>query len=715
VNFFEHQDQARRNTRLLLLLFALAVFCLVFISNLLIIFVPFEFNTDPLLNQGKIYLPTCYSDETCVIWDNIPWRNMFYISAVILGGVFFGAWWRSFQLRAGGQAVAQMMGGSEVDHNTDDYLEKRFVNVAHEMALAANTTMPSLYVMKDEPGLNAFAAGFSHKDAVIAVTQGLLDETNRDQLQSVIAHEFSHIIHGDARLNMRLLAIINGIEFIADAGYVLMRASGFGSYGYGRGSLFSSRSNSRNSKEEAGFALAAFGAGLAMVVLGYLGVFFGSLIKAAVSREREYLADASAVKYTRNGDAVADALKVILHQGGNSKGSYLSNGHSAELSHFFFAKPVSMLRSVFATHPPLVDRIYRVQPNWDGNTLVKSKVADVRRKAAEHAAAKKAEAAADEQQMFDMEASPLVAALMVADQLEEAILAKKQQAASGLSLAPLEDDSAALVNTNDDAKFIQSIKPLFANPVCAAALILQMLIEQQFEDDSLLSAGQSVEQERKKLQALVSKHWPEIKEQWVKVGGLKLSERDVLLLVDLALPSLKALRKDEYALFKKLLIAIIKRDQEITIQEWCIYHLIDAGLEAHFNFKKEKDSKYNKAQAIELPLTTLLHVFIQATSQSEQDKNAALAKAMNTLGLYNAPTSLDWHKAPSLDDLKLAINEINLAYSLLKAKIMQALADASKHDGIIEKNEQQLITTIAAIIGVPMPNSMVDELSLMQI
>lgn len=328
-NFFQQQDLARRNTKILILLFMLAVLSLIVLTNVLVM-LSFGFF------QGQQAM-------------RLPWELISTISLVVIAvvGLAIVAKWQ--QLKLGGRTIAQSLGGERLSADSKDPLQRRLLNVVEEMALAANLPVPPVYLLP-ERGINAFAAGYSPADAVIGVTQGCIEQLNRDELQGVVAHEFSHILNGDMRMNIRLIAILNGILFIGHIGYYLLRA--------GRGARIGFSSRKRG--EGAG-AIMLLGIGL--VVIGYLGSFFGNLIKAAVSRQREYLADASAVQFSRNPLGIAGALKRI---GGYKPGSRIQHGNADEVSHFFFGEAISRWAAIFATHPPLEKRIRRVDPSWNG-------------------------------------------------------------------------------------------------------------------------------------------------------------------------------------------------------------------------------------------------------------------------------------------------------------------------------------------------------------
>ena len=278
------------------------------------------------------------------------WRPELFlgIAAGTLLVVALGSLYKIAELSAGGETVALMMGGRAVDPQTTDLAERRLLNVVEEMALASGIPVPPVFVLENEPSINAFAAGHQPGDAVVAVSAGALRYLSREELQGVMGHEFSHILNGDMRLNLRLIGVVNGILVLAILGYYILRFGGL--------------SGRRSDKDSSGAAI--FFLGLALVILGYLGVFFGNLIKAAISRQREFLADASSVQFTRYPGGIAGALKKI---GGLDEGSRIRDAHASEISHMFFGDAFagSFFR-LFATHPPLDERIRALEPNFDG-------------------------------------------------------------------------------------------------------------------------------------------------------------------------------------------------------------------------------------------------------------------------------------------------------------------------------------------------------------
>lgn len=336
-NFFAQQDLARRNTRILVALFTLAVLLLLLLTNIV-----------TLISLGLLD-PAFISGPWQ--WQTLPWHLLGWVSLGVITAVTLAVLYKWQQLKAGGKVVAQSLGGVRLSADSSDPLQRRLLNVVEEMALAANTPVPPVYLLP-EHSINAFAAGYSPADAVIGVTQGCLQQLNRDELQGVIAHEFSHILNGDMRMNIRLIAVLNGILFLGHIGYYLLRGS--------RSSAVRVGSRSSGNKNSGGGVLAL---ALGLVVIGYVGSFFGNLIKAAVSRQREFLADASAVQFTRNPRGIAGALKVI---GSHSSHSKIAHANADENSHLFFGEAISRWASIFATHPPLATRIKRLEPHWNG-------------------------------------------------------------------------------------------------------------------------------------------------------------------------------------------------------------------------------------------------------------------------------------------------------------------------------------------------------------
>jgi len=335
MNFFQYQDQARRQTRWLVFLFTLAVISIVIIIDLLVL-LTLGMDASKLAEQQGVFSATLFTSN----WPMLAGTSAATLSVVGLASLF-----RMAGLRSGGGKVARDLGGILVTSDTQDANKRRLRNVVEEMALASGIPAPEIYVLEQEAGINAFAAGFSPSDAAIAVTRGALESFTRDELQGVIAHEFSHIFNGDMRLNIRLMGVLFGIMVLALVG---------------RRVLLSAR-YTRSSKDSGAGAILLIA--LAVTMAGYVGLFFGRVIKSAVSRQREYLADASAVQFTRHPDGIAGALKKIAV---HSSSSHL-DAESEEVSHMLFG--AGSRQHLLATHPPLLDRIRRIQPDFQEEEL----------------------------------------------------------------------------------------------------------------------------------------------------------------------------------------------------------------------------------------------------------------------------------------------------------------------------------------------------------
>ncbi len=322
MDFFEKQERARLQTKWLVFYFAFAV-----VGIIAVLHIGFSL----LLGQPL--------DD---------WELLAFTAGGVLIAVVIGSLVKIAELSKGGKAVAEMLGGTPVNPSTTDTNERRLLNVVEEMSLASGVPVPQVYVL-DEEGINAFAAGYSTGDAAVGVTRGCIERLSRDELQGVIGHEFSHILNGDMRLNIRLMGLLNGILFLALLGGVLMRLAA------------TTRPRSSNDKNGGSIVAVLIAGGLVLYIVGWIGVFFGKLIKAAVSRQREFLADAAAVQFTRNPDGLAGALSKIA-----SHSSQLAHPKAQEASHMFFGNGMAEAwLGLFATHPPIQQRIAEIAPNFD--------------------------------------------------------------------------------------------------------------------------------------------------------------------------------------------------------------------------------------------------------------------------------------------------------------------------------------------------------------
>jgi len=314
MDFFESQEKARQRTKWLVFYLVLAVAGII-----------------AALHIGFCLLAGHPFDD---------FELLAFTAAGVIVAVAIGSLVKLAELSKGGRVVAEMLGGIPVNPGTSSPAERRLLNVVEEMSLASGVPVPSVYILND-PAINAFAAGFGTGDAAIGVTRGCIDQLDRDELQGVVAHEFSHILNGDMRLNIRLMGVLHGILFLALIGGILLR---MGLY---------NRPRSRNGKNDGSILALLIAGGVILYIVGWIGVFFSKLIKAAVSRQREFLADASAVQFTRNPHGIAGALAKI-----QSRSSRLESPRAQEASHMFFGNALkSAWFGIFATHPPIPERI----------------------------------------------------------------------------------------------------------------------------------------------------------------------------------------------------------------------------------------------------------------------------------------------------------------------------------------------------------------------
>lgn len=631
MDFFQSQDVARRNTRKLVVLFLLAVLSLIAITNLLIM------ATLGLLSE----------DPAAGLAEQLDWRAFFWVSVAVITVVVFGSLYKVASLSGGGARVAEMMQAQLIVDGTGDPDRQRVLNVVEEMAIASGTPVPPVYLM-EESAINAFAAGYSPADAVIGVTRGAIQKLSRDELQGVIAHEFSHILHGDMRLNIRLIGLLHGIMVIGLMGYYLMRSAAFS----GR---------SRN-----GGQIAILGLGL--VVIGFAGTFFGNLIKSAVSRQREYLADASAVQYTRNPGGIAGALKRI---GADTHGSVLQNPAASEISHALFGEGVkSGLNSMFATHPPLKKRIRSIQPDWDGSFDLPP---------VQHAAERRdqsGQAADDERRRPPL---PLITGL--------GVLAEQAMAQAGnpqtAHIQYAEQLHARLPDT-----FLKAAH----DPYAARALIYVLI---------LASEGTVREQQLAHLQAHADTGVHDLVLALLEHTN-ELEPEFRLPLINIALSGMRQMSAQQYALFRRNLAAVLNADPARGLQQWLVHKIVVHHLDEVFPDRSRQPVRGQRtlAQSREA-CSVLLSWLVHAGEQKGMEPRAVFEKGVAELDIDGC-TLLD-RSALTLQQLDRAADELAALRPLLKPQLLKACAACIAADGESTVVEQELFRAIAEIIDCPMP------------
>jgi Zn-dependent protease with chaperone function len=633
MNFFEAQAQARRRTGWLLLLFTLAVASLITLTNLLV--------------MGVIGYSRNASHPFAGGFD---WGLFATVAIGTLIVVGLGSAYKTMALSGGGRVVAEMFGGRLIPRNSQDPLERRLLNIVEEMAVASGTPVPPVYVL-DETGINAFAAGLSLNDAVIAVTRGTLETLDRDELQGVIAHEFSHIFNGDMRMNIRLMGVLHGILLIGLAGYYLLRVTRF-------------TSSSRNSRGGGNIVFAMLALGFGLLVIGYVGFFFGQWIKATVSRQREFLADASAVQFTRNPGGIAGALKKI---GGSARGSLLESPSAGQFSHAYFSSGVdSFLESLFATHPPLEQRIRRVEPRWDGKfTKPKPRVA-----------ADAAEAPAGD--------------------------ARRTAATMGVLAGALTPDAALATIGRPDNEHVGRARDILAaiptplreaaaEPFGARAVIYGMLLD----------AAPDI---RAKQQALLAAQADAAVAQLTTQLAANLpalAEEARLPLAGLAMPTLRTLSSAQYQRFRAVVAGLIEADNKVSLNEWMLQHFLIRRLDEHFGLRSRSKGALGLLGDVNreagLVISLVAHAEYADPAAAEQAFNAGIA-AVGATALKFVPREL-----VSLEGLDEAIDKLANLKPLLKPRILKACAACIMYDGRVTARGQELLRTIASSMDSPMP------------
>ena len=335
MDFFAHQAKVRRSSRWLVVLFVLAVLAVIAAVDVVVVL---AFGLHGAVQSDQL-------GPGQAAGFIIDWPTVAMVSVAVLVLIVLASMYRMASLRGGGAVVAQGMGATPVPTDTTNPAWRRLRNIIEEIAIASSVPVPDIYVMEQETGINAFAAGYTPSDAAVCVTQGCLERLNRDELQGVIAHEFSHVLNGDMRLNIRLMGLLFGILVIGIVGRFMLYSGAGG------------RVRSRDNNGTASLAMI----GIAVVIVGYIGFFFGRLIQAAVSRSRESLADASAVQFTRQTRGIAGALKKIAAL---QEGSQLAAHNKQEVAHMLFGE-AGRFSSLFATHPPLPERLQALGVKWD--------------------------------------------------------------------------------------------------------------------------------------------------------------------------------------------------------------------------------------------------------------------------------------------------------------------------------------------------------------
>ena len=634
MNFFEHQDQARRQTRRMLVMFALAVVGIVFVIDLVVI-----------IGVGH---------------GRASGGGIAFLSLLVLGVIASGSMYRIATLRAGGAAVAAQLGATEVPHDSGNFAYRRLRNVVEELAIAAGVPVPQVFVLEDEAAINAFAAGYTPADAAITVTRGALDKLTREELQGVIGHEFSHVLNGDMRLNIRLLGIVFGILVVSVIGRKIAEGAG------------------RGGRDSSGAVVF----GLMLAGVGYLGVVFGRIIKASISRQREFLADASAVQFTRQTEGIAGALKKI---GALAEGSVLESGEKEEVAHMLFGDGVGY-SALFATHPPLEQRIRRLEPSFRRDEL-------------------KAIAAAWSQPVLDDDIdAPDLSISGFAPAGAKPSSPRGAKATLPIAQAELRIVPGAVVRQvgnpdGDDRHAAQVLHAGIPDRLREAAVqttqAIPLLCALVLSDDADLRARQ--------LELIV---------QRVDAGtgalartlGEELGElhpMQLLPLAALAFPALRRRPRAQLDAFVMLLRELVDADGQVTLSEYCLARLVGVQVVDALDPASTMLMGRSKLTDVDAELKDALAIVAQ---HGHDDAAAArrayalgIAEVLPAATLAYAPPS-DWMAA-----LDRALPRLDRLGAPGKELVVAALTRAISADGVVSVAEAELLRTICATLHCPLP------------
>lgn len=630
MNFFEQQAAARRGSGRLVLLFAVAVAGIV------------------LAVDAAVLLFTGSAGATAAA------------SVLTLAVIGLGSLYRIASLRGGGAAVAAQMGGTAVPEDTRDPSLRRLRNVVEEAAIASGVPVPRLFVLEQEAGINAFAAGYGPADAAIAVTRGALERLNRDELQGVVAHEFSHVLNGDMRLNIRLMGLLFGIMMLALIGQRILV--------YGRGG---------RGRDGQALLLAA----LVAMVVGGIGVFFGRLIKAGVSRQREYLADASAVQFTRQTRGLAGALKKI---GGLQEGSRLNERADAEeVGHMLFGEGMA-LSSWLATHPPLAERIRRLEPGFDPRQL---QALEARWRAAPP------DGLAEDAALGLGPREPAPPPLPPAD----ARLAVTPPMVAGQVAAPAEDDYR---HAHD---LVEGLPASLRELARARATAMPVLAALLLDADPDLAARQRSELAARCGEALAAQAC-ELRR--TRLENLHPVQR--LPLAALAFPALRQRPRPELDAFLDAIEAMVHADGQVSVFEYCLSKLLQVQVREALDPARHARFGRQKAPGVRAEFAILLAVLAEAghPGQPQQAQRAYLAGLQRVLPRDHLAYAPPAEGVRALDAVWAPLDALAPP---AKQVLVEALVDAVSHDGQVGVAEAELLRTVCALLHCPLPALLADS------
>ena len=580
-------------------------------------------------------------------------------TAVVTGGIIgLASLYRVSSLGSGGAAVAMQMGGMPVPEDTADPQLRRLRNVVEEMSIASGVPVPTVFVLEQESGINAFAAGYTTSDAAVAVTRGALDRLNRDELQGVIAHEYSHILNGDMRLNIRLMGVLFGILVLGLMGRKIL--------------MFGGRSRNRNAGALLIIALVA-------VVIGAIGMFFGRMIKAGVSRSREVLADASAVQFTRQTRGIAGALKKIA---GVEEGSrFQQRAEAEEVSHMLFGDGLG-LSGLFATHPPILKRIQALEPGFRSGQLERL------------------------QQQW-RSAPPNGMQEDLAMGLAADGVPVMPDARAELSVTPPMVSAQVANPRDDDYRRADAIAATLPTGLAALArqreAVKPLLLGLLLDDADASVRGHQHSEIAARLGEDVAARAEELR------AGPLLSLHPMyrLPLAQLAFPVLRMRPRPQLEDFIDTVHAVVHTDDHVSLFEYCLGQLLETQVRESLDPGRRPRMGRRKPGNVKQEFATLLSVVAQAGhSDPDEARRAYLAGMQRVLPRDHVPYAPPARGVLSLDDVWEPLDRLD---PLAKEVLVEAITAAAMHDGRVTVAEAELLRTICGVLHCPLPPMLEDR------
>jgi len=666
MDFFEHQERARKKTGQYLALFVFAVLLI----NIIIYFLAVFALSYAASSQHPPGEPA--PSAQIALW-NPSLFLMTSVSVTVLIGL--GSLYKIHELsQGGGKTVAEMLGGHLLARHSSDPDERKLLNVVEEMAIASGIPIPDIYLLEDE-SINAFAAGNTISDCVVGVTRGCIQTLSRDELQGVVAHEFSHILNGDMKLNIRLMGLLNGILLIAMVGYLFFRFSG---------SMSRGSSSSRDKGGGMAVVLAVILLGVAIYIIGYVGIFFANMIKAAVSRQREFLADASAVQFTRNPEGIAGALKKIMTGG---VGSRVASVHASEASHLFFSSSLTGFWSgLFATHPPLEDRIRAIA---GANIQLDDKQASTLD------AGVKSHAQPDSARLSsagglatnDSGLNAVLGVSMLSGSAPSHRGAMEQMAQSATAQSKHLDFAGGYMDA-----LPAGILSATTNAFSARAVVIHLL---------LTGENYSTEGKDELLMGIVDAPLlAEFQSLESDFQTLKIDQR--LPLLDLCIPSLKQLSPDQYKVFRTQIAQIIAADKQVDFLEFCLERTLLRHLDIFFKLIPPPRVELLSLDAASSECRILISCLAHVGGSGEAEINRAYAHGWKVLDVHDRYPILPLEQC-SIASMDTALEKLSKLGPPLKKQFLLACTKTVLSNAQIDTFEAELVRAYADNLDTPLP------------